>query len=82
VNKNKFNISKLIAKESSKKFGIGVHVQGTIKHGEVNPYVENKGLNFAFNPLIWELVQYMINSYCKQCVWSTSNVSGSNAFHN
>jgi hypothetical protein len=49
MNKNKFNISKLIVKESSEKFGIGVHVQGTTKHGEVNTYV-------AFNPLIWDLV--------------------------
>jgi len=75
MNKNKFNISKLIVKESSEKFGISVHVQGTTKHREVNTYV-------AFNPLIWDLVQYMINSYCKQCVGSTSNVLGSNASHN
>jgi Leucine-rich repeat (LRR) protein len=82
MNKNEFNISKLTAKESSKKFGIGVHVQGTMKHGEVNTYVEDKGKYVAFNPLIWDLVQYMINSYCKQCVGSTSNVSRSNASHN
>jgi Leucine-rich repeat (LRR) protein len=82
MNRNKFNISKLTAKESSKKFGIGVHVQGTLKHGEVNTYVEDKGKYVAFSPLIWDLVQYMINSYCKQCVGSTSNVSGSNASHN
>jgi hypothetical protein len=75
MNKNKFNISKLIVKKSSKKFGIDVHVQGIIKHVEVNTYV-------AFNPLIWDLEQYMINSYCKHCVGSTSNVSGSNASHN
>jgi hypothetical protein len=82
VKKNKLNISKLTAKESSKKFGIGVHVQGATKHGEVNTYVEDKGKYVAFNPLIWDLVQYMINSYCKQCVTSTSNVSGNNASHN
>jgi len=82
TNINKFNISKLTAKESSKKFGIGVHVQGTLKHGEVNTYVEDKGKYVAFNPLIWDLVQYMINTCCKQCVGSTSNVSGSNASHN
>jgi Leucine-rich repeat (LRR) protein len=82
MNKNKVNISKLTAKESSKKFGIGVHVQGTLKHGEINTYVEDKGKYVAFNPLIWDLVQYMINTYCKQCVGSTSNASGSNASHN
>jgi hypothetical protein len=82
MNKNKFNISKLTSKESSKKFGIGVHVQCTTKHGEVNTYVEDKGKYVAFDPLIWDLVQYMINSYCKQCVGCTSNVSGSNASHN
>jgi hypothetical protein len=82
MNKNKFNISKLTAKESSKKFSIGVHVQGTTKHGEVNTYVEDKGKYVGFNPLIWDLVQYMINSYCKQCVGSTSNVSRSNESHN
>jgi hypothetical protein len=82
MNKNKFHISKLTAKESSKKFGIGVHVQGTLKHGEVNTYVEDKGKHVAFNPLIWDLMQYMIDSYCKQCVGSTSNASGRNASHN
>jgi hypothetical protein len=82
MNKNKFHISKLTAKESSKKFGIGVHVQGTLKHGEVNTYVEDKGKYVAFNPLIWDLMQYMIDSYCKQCVGSTSNASGRNASHN
>jgi len=82
MNKNKFHISKLTAKKSSKKFGIGVHVQGTLKHGEINTYVEDKGKYVAFNPLIWDLMQYMINSYCKQCVGSTSNASGRNASHN
>ncbi|CAK9875597.1 unnamed protein product [Sphagnum jensenii] len=82
MNKNKFHISKLTAKESSKKFGIGVHVQGTLKHGEVNTYVEDKGKYVAFNPLIWDLMQYMIDSYCKQCVGSTSNASGRNASQN
>jgi hypothetical protein len=63
MNRNKFNIFKLTTKESSKKFGIGVHVQGTFQHGEINTYVEDKGKYVAFNPLIWDLVQSMINSY-------------------